>query len=533
MELSESRDLPAIPTADLNESPISFSPALYPSGLKLVLITIGLVLGIFLAALDATIVATAIPSITDEFGSIGNIAWYGSAYSITNTALQSCWGKAYKYFPLKTTFLSAIFVFEIGNVICATATSSTVLIAGRVVSGIGGGGTMTGAFIIIALTAKPRYRDAYMGVTSVTFGASSVLGPLMGGWLTDGPGWRWCFWVSLPIGFSAALVMLLFFKAPIMPKEGTLKHRILQTDVLGGILLSGALSCFVLAMHWSGIYGWANFRSVLAAVSFVLLMAIFVANEWQMGDKAMVQRRLLANGVVLPNLIFVFFLAGLYFPLLYTLPIQFQSVHGTSAAQSGVRLIPLALGISVFTAVMNVVLTFWRHYKPFVLIGALLGTAGVARMYTLGLHASTAQWVVFELLAAVGIGLALQLPMLANQAAVAVDDIGDVTTLTLFCENLGTSFFIAATEAAFSQGLMASISRNIPELEPHAVLNLGATQIRQNFTGEELHQVQASYLDGCHIATAISMACGLVACVVAMGSAGKEIKLRLKKVHSP
>jgi MFS family permease len=181
----------AVPTLESENA----APATqYPRGIRLLLITIGLVLSIFLAALDSTIIATAIPSITTAFGSISDIAWYGTSMVISHTAFQSSWGKAYKYFSLKTVFLLSILVFEIGNIICALAPSSEILIFGRVVAGCGSGGIMTGAFIIIALTAGPKYRAAYMGILGVTFGCAGVLGPLMGGALSDGPGWRWCFW---------------------------------------------------------------------------------------------------------------------------------------------------------------------------------------------------------------------------------------------------------------------------------------------------------------------------------------------------
>lgn len=166
----------------------------YPQGARLTFLTIGLVLSILLAALDFSIIATAIPAITTEFQSIANIAWYGTAYGVTNAAFKLVWGKAYQYFPLKRVFLLTVLIFEVGNVICAAAQSSEALILGRVVAGLGGGGVMTGAFIMVAVSVTEEKRPAFMGVVSATFGISSVAGPLLGGGLTESVGWRWCFW---------------------------------------------------------------------------------------------------------------------------------------------------------------------------------------------------------------------------------------------------------------------------------------------------------------------------------------------------
>jgi hypothetical protein len=331
--------------------------------------------------------------------------------------------------------------------------------------------------------------------------------------------------------------MFFFFTPPIPPKEASLRERIVQMDLQGSILVTGALSCFVLSMHWSGVYSWSSPRAILSMAFFVALMFAFFANEWLMGTKAMIQHHLLRNAAVLPNLIYIFFLAGVYFPLLYTLPVQMQSVHNTTASQSGVRLIPLVLGISIFTMISNGLLTFWRQYNAFLAVGSILALAGIVKIYTLGADAAMGDWIRYEILAAVGVGLALQIPMIANQTVVEAADVSSVTSLTLFIENLGTALFVSAGEAAFTQGLMTSIAKNVPSVEPHAVLDIGATQIRQAFSGSELQGVLGSYLDGCKISHILGVACGVAACLVSfagVGTAGvREVKMRMKKMHAP
>jgi hypothetical protein len=330
--------------------------------------------------------------------------------------------------------------------------------------------------------------------------------------------------------------MFLSFRNPIKPRVATLGQKVTSLDINGAVLLSGSFSCFVLAMHWIGVNPWTSARVVGSFVGFALLLVCFVVNERVMGDKAMVQAHLFKNRLVLANLIYIFFLAGAFFPLMYTLPIQFQSVSDTSASQSGVRLIPLVLGVSLCTMISNGLLTFWRHYKPWLLLGALLATAGNSRIYTLDANTPTAQWVGYELITAVGIGLALQIPLLANQALVPAEDMPAATSLTLFMENVGTALFVASGEAAFTNGLLSSLRANLSEIDALKVLDAGATQIRKLFSGAELDDVLNSYLHGCKTGHLVPVSCAAIAAAISLSSAGptaiRAFGMRMNKAHA-
>jgi hypothetical protein len=329
--------------------------------------------------------------------------------------------------------------------------------------------------------------------------------------------------------------MFLCFTNPGKPKDVPLREKFLNLDLNGAILLSGCFSCFILAMHWIGIMPWTSTRVVGSFVGFAGLFVCFTINEYAMGSRSMVQVHLFKNRLVLANLLYAFFLAGAFFPLMYTLPIQFQSVNNNTASQSGVRLIPLVLGVAVFTMISNGLLTFWRHYKPFFFIGAVFAVVGNTKIHSLDANTPIKDWVGFELLTAMGVGLALQIPMIANQALVSADDLGAATSMSLFMENCGTVLFVASSEAAFTNGLLSSLAHNLPQVDAKVVLDAGATQIRTLFSGNELEKVLNGYLDGCKTSHVITVACGAMAAAISLSNAGpaaiKEIKKSIEKSH--
>ncbi|KAK7888430.1 hypothetical protein LTR67_008776 [Exophiala xenobiotica] len=503
----------------------------YPSAFPLAMIVVALACSIFLVALDMTIVATAIPRITDQFHSLDQVGWYGSAFFLTIGSFQATWGKLYKYFPLKISYLASIFIFEVGSLICAVANNSTTLIVGRAIAGMGGAGIASGSYTIIAFSAPPKHRPAFTGIMGATFGVASVIGPLLGGVFTDNLTWRWCFYINLPIGGVAAAIIFLFFRTPkaARPQAATWREKLLQMDFPGTFAIMAAIVCYLLAMQWGGTTKkWSDGSVIAVLVLFGVLVIVFLVIEYFQGDRALLQGHLLKDRTIAAMCAYIFFTAGCFFILLYYLPIYFQATRSVSAAKSGIDNLPLVLGASLFTIASGGLLTVWGQYVPLMAVGSILAAVGSGMIYTLEIHSGSDKWIGYQALVGIGLGLIFQIPVIVGQAIVKPSDLSSVSAVMLFFQTIGGAIFISAGQSGFTNKMLQEIPKRAPGVNPALVIATGATDLRKVFNAEQLPGILSAYMEGLRVPFAIAVASACVTFLIAFTPKYESIKGKVK-----
>jgi EmrB/QacA subfamily drug resistance transporter len=388
--------------------------------------------GMLLAALDQSIVGTALPTIVSQLGGIDKLSWVVTAYLLTSTAATPLWGKISDLYGRRLIFQAAIVIFLVGSALAGLSQNMGELIGFRAIQGIGGGGLMSLALAIIGDVIPPRERGRYQGMMGAVFGLSSVAGPLLGGWFTDSIGWRWIFYVNLPIGAGALVVTSFALKLPVQRRE----HRI---DYLGAAAIVAAVSTLLLYLNWAGAhYGWGSGQALALLGASLLCTAAFVWIE-RVAAEPILPLRLFRNSIFSVGNAFGFFAGFAMFGGIIYLPVYLQAVQGMSATKSGLGMIPAVAGIMATAMGSGRIMTKTGKYKVFPIVGALVIIAALALMGTL--TNSTPYWQVglYAFLFGAGLGFTMQTVVTAIQNAVDFPDMGVASSSATFFRQIGAS----------------------------------------------------------------------------------------------
>ncbi|KAJ6561171.1 major facilitator superfamily domain-containing protein [Mycena vulgaris] len=470
----------------------------FPHGMKLALLTLALCLSVFLVALDNTILATALPKITDEFKSLDDVGWYGSAYLLATAATQLLFGKVYTFLPIKWVYVGAISMFEIGSLLCGAAPTSLVLILGRAVAGIGNAGIFSGAVVILAHTVPLAKRPLYTGLAGAMFGIANVAGPLMGGVFTDELTWRWCFYINLPLGAITLLVVIFLFQMPrsglIRSEAMSFRQRLALCDPWGTLVFVPAIVALLLALQWGGNkYAWTSGTILGLLVSFLVLMMIFVGIQVWKQELATIPPRILKRRSIWSGSLYTFCIGASFIIVTFYLPIWFQAIDGVSAEKSGINNLPLIISLVLASVLAGAIITKIGYYTPFIILSSILTAVGTGLLCTLRVNSNLTQWFPFEVLCGLGVGFGMQQPMLAAQTVLDLKDVPIGTAIIIFAQTIGSALFISIAQNVFTSKLIAGLLANVPGVSSALVLSTGATSLKGAVAPEFLPSVLFAY----------------------------------------
>lgn len=441
------------------------------SKLRITLILLACFLSVFVAALDVTIVATAVPTITSDLHSPAGYAWIGGAYLIATAAGAPIWAKLSDIWGRKIMLLAAVALFMGGSLLCALAVDMAMLIGGRALQGAAGGGMIMLVDIVISDVFSLRQRSLFLGLCEAIWAIAGAIGPVLGGLLTDYASWRWCWWINMPC-CGIAFVLLVLFMDVHNPKT-PLKDGIKAIDWAGSVSILALTVMVLLGLDFGGnTFAWSSPKVICLIIFGALCSVLFIYSEKRLAKYPLMPLALFTRRSNLATLLVAFFHGVSSVGSEYYLPLYFQSAKEASALKSGVLLVPQIVTTSLMSVLSGLVIHRTGRYRELIWMGPILLTLGNGLYICFNPTTSIGETVGFELIAGAGSGLQYMPPMVAVQALCAQKDVGTATSTLAFTRSLGLAISVVLGGVVFQNSMdnqashlrAAGIPANITEL---------------------------------------------------------------------